>query len=142
MSSVKTAKSNPLILPLGPLNGRTTTGKYNIDLNDDGKPLATEQHGSKDFHLFNGRQHANPSPALISERPIDQPRPLKLIYIGAGISGIVAAIQFLKAVPHLELTIYEKNPELGGTWFENRYPGCACGEPSRTKSHAISTVTD
>lgn len=65
---------------------------------------------------------------LISERSIDQARPLKVIYIGAGISGILAAIKFRKAVPDLSLTIYEKNPELGGTWYENQYPGCACGE--------------
>jgi hypothetical protein len=65
---------------------------------------------------------------FISERAVDQPRPLKLIYIGAGISGILAAIKFREAVPGLSLTIYEKNPELGGTWYENQYPGCACGE--------------
>jgi hypothetical protein len=63
----------------------------------------------------------------ISERAVDQARPLKVIYIGAGISGILAAIKFRQAVPDLDLTIYEKNTELGGTWFENRYPGCACG---------------
>ena len=28
------------------------------------------------------------------------------------------------------LSIYEKSPELGGTWFENRYPGVACDTPS------------
>jgi hypothetical protein len=65
---------------------------------------------------------------LISERAVDQPRPLKVIYIGAGISGILAAIKFRQAVPDLDLTIYEKNPDLGGTWYENQYPGCACGE--------------
>lgn len=65
---------------------------------------------------------------FISERAINQPRPLKVIYIGAGISGILAAIKFRQAVPTLDLVLYEKNPELGGTWYENRYPGCACGE--------------
>jgi heterodisulfide reductase subunit A-like polyferredoxin len=65
---------------------------------------------------------------FISERAVDQPRPLKVIYIGAGISGIIAAIKFREAVPDLDLAIYEKNPELGGTWYENQYPGCACGE--------------
>lgn len=64
---------------------------------------------------------------FISERSIGESRPLKVIYIGAGVSGIVAAIEFLKNVPDLELVIYEKNPDVGGTWFENRYPGCACG---------------
>ncbi|KAF7629455.1 hypothetical protein AFLA_013169 [Aspergillus flavus NRRL3357] len=29
----------------------------------------------------------------------------------------------------LDLTIYEKNPEVGGTWFENIYPGVACDVP-------------
>jgi heterodisulfide reductase subunit A-like polyferredoxin len=56
----------------------------------------------------------------ISQRCTDQARPLKVIYIGAGISGICGAIEFLKQVPELDLVIYEKNPELGGTWFENR----------------------
>lgn len=65
---------------------------------------------------------------FISERAINQPRPLKVIYIGAGISGILAAIKFRQAVPSLDLVLYEKNPELGGTWYENKYPGCACGK--------------
>ena len=60
---------------------------------------------------------------LISERSIDEPRPLKVIYIGAGVSGIDAAIQFPKFVPNLEFVLYEKNADVGGTWFENRYPG-------------------
>lgn len=64
---------------------------------------------------------------FISERSVDEARPLKVIYIGAGISGILAAIKYRQAVPNLDLTIYEKNRELGGTWFENKYPGCACG---------------
>ncbi|KIL94145.1 hypothetical protein FAVG1_02707 [Fusarium avenaceum] len=67
---------------------------------------------------------------FISQRCTDQARPLKVIYIGAGISGICGAIEFLKQVPELDLVIYEKNPELGGTWFENRYPGCACDVPA------------
>lgn len=79
-----------------------------------------------------GREQYKYSSPLISERAIDQPRPLKVIYIGAGVSGILAAIKFRKAVPEIDLVIYEKNPELGGTWYENRYPGCACGENAPT----------
>ncbi|KAL2813206.1 hypothetical protein BDW59DRAFT_178271 [Aspergillus cavernicola] len=78
---------------------------------------------------------------FISERAVDQPRPLKVIYIGAGVSGILAAIKFLKAVPSLELTIYEKNPELGGTWFENKYPGCACDVPSHAYQLSFESWT-
>lgn len=69
---------------------------------------------------------------LISERAVDEPRPLKVIYIGAGVSGICAAIQFPKYVTNLKLAIYEKNADVGGTWFENRYPGCACDIPAHS----------
>jgi cation diffusion facilitator CzcD-associated flavoprotein CzcO len=67
---------------------------------------------------------------LITERAIDEPRPLRVIYIGAGVSGICAAIKFPQYVPNVNLVIYEKNADVGGTWFENRYPGCACGRPN------------
>lgn len=63
---------------------------------------------------------------LISERAIDDTRPLRVIYVGAGISGIIAAILLPKYVPNVELAVYEKNSDIGGTWLENRYPGCAC----------------
>ena len=68
------------------------------------------------------------SQPLISKRSVDSARPVKIIYIGAGISGIVAGIKFPERIRNLNLTIYDKNPELGGTWYENRYPGCACGK--------------
>ena len=68
------------------------------------------------------------TPSVISDRCVDAARPLKVICIGAGISGILAAINLPQQVQNLDLTIYDKNEELGGTWFENKYPGCACGE--------------
>lgn len=80
------------------------------------------------------------APTLITERSVDDARPLKVIYIGAGVSGIVASIEFLKRLPNLELVLYEKNPELGGTWFENNYPGCACGKPPPSLSLPPSLV--
>lgn len=69
-----------------------------------------------------------PGPNSTAGRPIDKARPLKVIYIGAGVSGILAAIEFLKAVPSLDLVIYEKNPEVGGTWYENKYRFIAYAE--------------
>ena len=67
------------------------------------------------------------STPMISDRCIDSVRPLKVISIGAGISGILAAIELPRKLKKLELVIYDKNEELGGTWFENKYPGVACG---------------
>lgn len=66
-----------------------------------------------------------------SKLPFDTPRRLKIILAGAGISGI----SFAHAVEsgqlsNVDLQILEKNAGLGGTWLENRYPGCACDIPS------------
>lgn len=64
---------------------------------------------------------------VLEDRSIDEARPLRVVVIGAGISGILACIRFVQRIPNLELCIYDKNADVGGTWFENRYPGCACG---------------
>ena len=53
---------------------------------------------------------------------------LHVVIIGAGASGLCAAIQLGKqGIPY---TIVEKNAEVGGTWYENRYPGCAVDTPN------------
>ena len=45
-----------------------------------------------------------------------------VLVIGAGMSGLLAAIQLEQAgIPY---TVIEKNSGVGGTWFENTYPGC------------------
>jgi hypothetical protein len=78
----------------------------------------------------NGVHNTHPTVAKtsgISSVEIDDTRPLKVIVIGAGISGILAAIRFPRRIPNLDLVVYDKNPEVGGTWYENRYPGIACG---------------
>lgn len=59
-------------------------------------------------------------------------RPFKVIVMGAGAAGI----DFLHhasnklADLNIEVKCFEKNADVGGTWFENRYPGCACDGPS------------
>ncbi|KAE8151415.1 monooxygenase [Aspergillus avenaceus] len=60
------------------------------------------------------------------------PRPLKVVVIGAGFSGIQFAHEVTSTLPNIDLEIFEKNPCLGGTWYENRYPGCTCDIPSHT----------
>ncbi len=56
----------------------------------------------------------------------DVPAPVKqrfpVLVIGAGMSGLLAAIHLEEAgIPY---TVIEKNSGVGGTWFENTYPGC------------------
>jgi 4-hydroxyacetophenone monooxygenase len=49
-------------------------------------------------------------------------RSFHVVVIGCGMSGLLAAIRLDEAgIPY---TVVEKNPSAGGTWFENRYPGC------------------
>ena len=49
-------------------------------------------------------------------------RQLRAVVVGAGMSGLVAAHRLAQAgVPFVVL---EKNVDVGGTWFENSYPGC------------------
>lgn len=50
---------------------------------------------------------------------VDNYRPMRVICIGAGMSGILAAIRLPQRVPNLEFVVYEKNEDVGGTWFEN-----------------------
>jgi cation diffusion facilitator CzcD-associated flavoprotein CzcO len=70
--------------------------------------------------------------SAVGDRCIDETRPLRVVVMGAGISGILASIRFPQRIPNLELQVYEKNPDIGGTWYENRYPGCACDIPAHT----------
>jgi 4-hydroxyacetophenone monooxygenase len=51
-----------------------------------------------------------------------------VVIIGAGISGLVTALKLRRAgIPHVVL---ERNDEVGGTWYDNRYPGCGVDTPS------------
>lgn len=54
--------------------------------------------------------------------PIGSRRPLRVVCIGAGYSGLMMAIivkeKFKEA--NLEFQVYEKNTDLGGTWLVNR----------------------
>ncbi|KAI1496944.1 hypothetical protein F5X99DRAFT_47158 [Biscogniauxia marginata] len=64
------------------------------------------------------------------DRYIDEPRKLRVIVIGAGIAGLIAGVLLPAKVPGIELTIIEKNEDVGGTWFENVYPGVRCDIPA------------
>jgi 4-hydroxyacetophenone monooxygenase len=53
--------------------------------------------------------------------------------IGAGLSGLNCAVHLKRA--GIPFTVFEKNPEVGGTWYENSYPGARVDTPSRTYTH-------
>ncbi len=67
-----------------------------------------------------------------------QPR---FIVIGAGMSGILAAIK-LHERGFDNVEIYEKAQRVGGTWRENTYPGIACDVPSHVYSYSFAPNPD
>ena len=58
-----------------------------------------------------------------------------VIIIGAGMGGVLAAIRLAEAgIPY---TVIEKNPGIGGTWYENHYPGCRVDVPGHSYSYSF-----
>ena len=51
----------------------------------------------------------------------------EVVIIGAGMSGLYAGIQLQQA--GIPFVILEKNDAVGGTWYENIYPGCGVDTP-------------
>ncbi len=98
-------------------------------------------HSSDPTLKVNGDAGKKTSSTFVSGKfSIDEPRPIKVVVIGAGYSGIIAGIRrvyirrrrrhmmtslqirFSQKVQNLDLTIYDANAGIGGTWFANRYP--------------------
>ncbi len=59
-----------------------------------------------------------------------------VVIIGSGFSGICMAITLKQAGRH-DFIILEKSSDLGGTWRDNTYPGCACDVPSHLYSFSF-----
>lgn len=72
-----------------------------------------------------------PPSFTLKDAPVENFRPLKVRVIGAGYSGIYLGIRIPQRLRNVDFQIYEKNEGIGGTWWENRYPGCACDIPCK-----------
>ena len=48
-------------------------------------------------------------------------RKIKVLTIGAGVSGIMMAYKIQKLCKNVEHVIYEKNADIGGVWLQNRF---------------------
>ncbi len=63
------------------------------------------------------------------------PGKVRIAIIGGGFSGLGMAIELL-ARGVRDFVVLEKARQLGGTWRENTYPGCACDVPSLLYSYS------
>jgi 4-hydroxyacetophenone monooxygenase len=68
------------------------------------------------------------------------PRTMPVVIIGAGMSGLLMGYRLRQAgVP---FTILDKNPDVGGTWLENTYPGCRVDNPNHMYSYSFEPSHD
>ncbi len=67
---------------------------------------------------------------------IAPPPGFRVVIIGAGAAGLCAAVRLGEAgIPYL---IVERNDSVGGTWFENRYPGAGVDTPNHLYSFTFA----
>ncbi|MBJ7514150.1 MAG: NAD(P)-binding protein, partial [Acidimicrobiia bacterium] len=67
-------------------------------------------------------------------------RILRALIIGAGMSGIACAHRLLQA--GIEVELLERGAGVGGTWRENRYPGCRVDVPNHLYSYSFAARAD
>src|SRR6266568_3472416 len=57
--------------------------------------------------------------------------------LGAGFSGLGMAIRLKQRGQH-DFVVIEQATDIGGTWRDNTYPGCACDIPSHLYSFSFA----
>ncbi|TVY56807.1 putative sterigmatocystin biosynthesis monooxygenase stcW [Lachnellula cervina] len=81
-------------------------------------------------------------PLDLEEHPIDALPKIRVVVVGAGISGINAAILLPAKVPGIDLVIYERSSDIGGVWHECIYPGVQCDVPSHVYQSTFAPSLD
>jgi 4-hydroxyacetophenone monooxygenase len=66
----------------------------------------------------------------------DQGGAFRCAVVGAGASGLAAAHRLRQA--GVDVTVFEKNGDVGGTWLENVYPGCRVDVPNQLYSFSFA----
>ncbi len=72
--------------------------------------------------------------------PVAARERFRVVVIGAGMSGLLAAIRLEEAkIPYV---VIEKNAAVGGTWLENAYPGCRVDVANHFYSYSFAPNHD
>ncbi|HEV2580828.1 MAG TPA: NAD(P)/FAD-dependent oxidoreductase [Ktedonobacteraceae bacterium] len=64
-------------------------------------------------------------------------RHVRVAILGTGFSGLGMAIRLKQRGEH-DFVVFEKASDIGGTWRDNTYPGCACDIPSHLYSFSFA----
>ena len=59
----------------------------------------------------------------------------KVLIVGSGMSGLLAGIRLQEA--GIPFEILERHENVGGTWYQNTYPGCRVDSPNHTYSYSF-----
>ena len=64
-------------------------------------------------------------------------RQFRVAIVGAGFGGLGMAIKCKQAGIE-DFVVFERDAEVGGTWWANTYPGCQCDIPSHLYSYSFA----
>jgi 4-hydroxyacetophenone monooxygenase len=78
------------------------------------------------------QRRISPESPQLAPPYVAAPEGFKVVVIGAGVSGIVAAYELENM--GIDYVILEKQTDPGGTWWQNRYPGAGVDTPSHLYS--------
>lgn len=70
------------------------------------------------------------------------PGHVRTLVVGAGFAGLAVAAKLLGEDPAADLLVLERATEVGGTWRDNTYPGCACDVPTSLYSFSFAPNPD
>lgn len=102
-----------------------------------GEPAPAQSHGMLEEELA---LRDDPRAPALQDIPRAQRERFRVLIIGAGMSGILAAHRCRQA--GLSFTVLEKNPEPGGTWYENTYPGCRVDSYNHVYAYSFLPYND
>lgn len=96
----------------------------NLAVNSDTTMAPAKDGEGFSTHIIERNERGWPVANSDGFRIIDQPygskRKLRVIHIGGGASGICFSKFAEERLENVEVQIYEKNKDVGGTWLENR----------------------
>lgn len=113
-------------MPIGPRERLATSLRLavGVDLDEDAVALGLEELSIDPWVR---------SLELKKDLPAEKLAGFSVTVIGAGMAGLNTAVQLKRA--GIPFTVVEKNDGVGGTWFENHYPGARVDTASRSYTH-------